>query len=183
MTSDRMVCCMTPTPRLTILFTRSQIRRRVEELGLELAEFYRNRPLTMIVLVNGALMFAADLARAMNIPMRIDTLAVSSYRDDVGSGELTFRSRLKLDTAGRELLVVDEVLDSGVTLRLVTEQLAAAGALGVRTAVLVDKQRERPDGLRRADWTGFSAPDRYLVGCGLDSREDLRQLPYIAALD
>lgn len=168
---------------LKTLFSADQIARRVRELGQEITDAYRGTPLTVIALTNGAMPFAADLIRAIELPLYVDTLAVASYHADVRGGQLEFRSALKLDPAGRSVLLVDEVLDSGMTLRRVSDYLRERGVTDVRTAVMVCKQLTRPaEALQQPDWCGFEAPNDYLVGYGLDSHELYRNLPYIAVL-
>ena len=165
------------------LVTEAEIAARVAELGREISGFYGTDPVTMVVLANGALLFGADLARRIASPLEWDVLCVNSYHADRNTGKLTVRPSLKLDPAGRKILVVDEVLDSGATLAEVCRTLLAAGAAEVRTAVMVEKRRPRPGGVEHADWCGFELPDRYLVGYGLDSHERFRNLPYIAELE
>gem|GEM_PF-890153 len=173
-----------PEIQMEILYNADAIAARVAELGAEITAFYRGKELTVIALMTGGLYFAADLTRAIDLPIRLDSLAVASYTDCKSTGKLNFRSPLKLDPAGRELLVVDEVLDTGVTLKCVRDTLLERGAKTVRTAVMVEKQCPRPEnGLLHADWTGFVSPPRYLVGYGLDADENYRNLPHIAALD
>lgn len=168
--------------KLVVIFSEEQIARRIAELGQEISRFYHHRPLTLVAIANGGLFFCADLARAIKLPLQIDVIAAGSYHNDRAGDELVVRSKLKLDPRGRDLLLVDEVLDTGRTLRILAEQLRNLGAASVRTVVAVEKSRERPDGLAGADWRGFLAPDRYLVGYGLDSRERFRNLPCIAML-
>lgn len=169
---------------MEILFSEEAVSSRIRVMGQEIREFYRGRePLTLIALLNGALPFAADLMRRIDLPLWIDTLAVASYHGHESSGEQTFRSTLKLPVENRHILIADEVLDTGATLRRVTEDIKRRGALSVKTAVLIEKSIPRPPEFLHADWTGFVAPDRYLVGCGLDFNEMYRQLPFIAALD
>ena len=165
------------------LVTEAAIAARVAELGREISAFYGDAPVTMVVLANGALLFGADLARRITSPLELDVLCVNSYLADRNPGKLTVRPSLKLAPAGRRMLVVDEVLDSGATLAEVRRTLLAAGAAEVRTAVLVEKRRPRPAGAEHADWCGFELPDSYLVGYGLDSHERFRNLPYIAELE
>ena len=169
---------------MEILYRADQIAARVAELGAEIGGYYRDDKLTVLVLMTGGLYFAADLTRAIPLAIELDSLGVASYRCCQSSGEIDFRSPPKLDPAGRDILVVDEVLDTGVTLKCVRESLLARGAKRVRTAVMVEKTVPRPaNGLDHADWTGFVTGPRYLVGYGLDADEEYRNLPYIAALD
>ena len=137
----------------------------------------------MLVVMNGGLFFAAKLAEAIEMDdFYIDSIAAGSYRHDVSSGVVTLRSKLKLDPRGRNILIVDEVLDSGRTLKAIAENLLDMGALSVKTAVLVEKVLPRPEGLTHADWAGFFMDDRYLIGCGMDSEEKYRQYPGIAVM-
>jgi len=169
---------------MKILFDEAAIRARVAELGREIGAFYGDDTVTLVVLANGALPFGADLARALSCPVEWDVVLVRSYSGDRSSGEVEFRAEPKLSPKGRRILIVDEVLDTGITLAAVKKHFLELGAREVKTAVMVEKTRPRPPkALARADWTGVSLPDRYLVGYGLDSQEKFRNLPYIAELD
>lgn len=169
---------------MEILLDECAIRERIREMGRVIDACYGGDPVMLVVLANGALIFGADLARAItNSPLQWDVLSVRSYSHDRSDGKVDIRSRLKLDPRGRRVLLVDEVLDTGITLACVRRMLLEAGAAEVKTAVMVEKCRPRPGGLEHADWRGAELPDRYLVGYGLDSHENYRNLPYIAALD
>lgn len=168
---------------MDIIYSAGEIANRIAQLGREITEFYRGEELTVVALMNGALPFAADLIRAIGLDCYVDTVSVASYRNCRSTGEPEFRSTLKIPPSGRHILLADEVLDSGVTLQCVAEYFRRRGAASVRTVVMVEKKLPRPNGLAHADWTGFTAPDRYLVGYGLDADEHYRNLPYIAALN
>ena len=168
---------------MDINYSACEIANRIAQLGREITEFYRGEELTVVALMNGALPFAADLIRAIGLHCYVDTVSVASYRNCRSTGEPEFRSTLKIPPSGRHILLADEVLDSGVTLQCVAEYFRRRGAASVRTVVMVEKELPRPNGLAHADWTGFTAPDRYLVGYGLDADEHYRNLPYIAALN
>ena len=169
---------------IKVLFQPDQIASRVKEMGRAIADFYRGSDLTVVVLTNGAMLFAADLVRAIDLPMFVDSLAVSSYQNDVRGPSIAFRSKLKLEPAGRRILIVDEVLDSGMTLRHLTDYMLERNAVDVHTAVMLTKDTVRPpEAVRRADWSGFFAPDLYLVGYGLDSNEYFRNLPFIGFIE
>ncbi len=167
---------------MDIIYSAGEIANRIAQLGREITEFYRGEELTVVALMNGALPFAADLIRAIGLDCYVDTVSVASYRNCRSTGQPEFRSTLKIPPAGRHILLADEVLDSGVTLQCVAEYFRRRGAASVRTAVMVEKELPRPNGIAHADWIGFTAPDRYLVGYGLDADERYRNLPYIAAL-
>ena len=168
---------------MDIIYSAGEIANRIAQLGREITEFYRGEELTVVALMNGAPPFAADLIRAIGLDCYVDTVSVASYRNCRSTGEPEFRSTLKIPPSGRHILLADEVLDSGVTLQCVAEYFRRRGAASVRTVVMVEKELPRPNGLAHADWTGFTAPDRYLVGYGLDADEHYRNLPYIAALN
>lgn len=169
--------------QIKVLFSEEQLAARVAEMGREITEFYRGSNLTVVALTNGAIPFASDLIRKIELPLFVDSVAVASYHKDCRGDELVFRSDLKLDPTGRRILLVDEVLDSGRTLKKVAEYCRKRGAIDVRTAVMIIKNtRHAEDGFQKADWSGFEAPDDYLVGYGLDSNELYRNLPFIGAM-
>lgn len=169
---------------MEILFSGAEIHDRIQRLGEEISGFYQNQPLTILALLNGALIFAADLARSITCEdCFLDCMAVCSYSGHHSSEELLFRCEPKLPAAGRHVLLVDGVLDTGFTLSRISEQISAQACLSVRSCVLAEKIRERNQPVRHADWSAFQVPDRFLVGYGMDSHEKYRQLPYLAALD
>lgn len=167
---------------MKILITAEQIQSRVAELGRDISACYQGEPLTLIALMNGAMIFAADLARQIQGDLFVDSLAVASYHADASSGAISFRGQLKLPVNNRHLLVVDGVLDSGLTLLTVARHLAKQNPISVKTCVIVEKNIPRKHPFQ-ADWRGFLMPDYYLVGYGLDSCERYRNCPDIAVLE
>ena len=166
---------------MEILFTEECIRRRVLELGKEITAAYKGKPLTVVGLLNGALPFMADLVRAVELPLQFDTFGASSYEATSSTGRLAIRSDLKLDLAGRHVLIVDDILDTGFTLKNIVKEFEKRGALSVRTCVFLNK--EIPEKLlASADFTGFSIPPVFVVGYGLDCDEEYRNLPYVGVL-
>ncbi len=171
--------------KIKTLFSEEQLRERVAEMGREITKFFKGSDLTVVVLANGGVPFAADLMRKIDMPLFMDTLSVASYHADKRGDELVFRSSLKLSPKGRRILVLDEVLDSGRTLKGVINYLLKEGATDVHTAVIVRKDdiKRGPDCLETADWIGFNCPNQYLIGYGLDSNELYRNLPFIGVLE
>lgn len=168
---------------IEILKTPDEVNRRIHAMGAEIADACGSTPLTMIVVMNGGLFFAAKLAEAIKLDdFYINSIAAGSYKSNVSTGVVQLRSTLKLDPRGRNVLIVDEVLDSGRTLKAIRDNLLEMGALSVKTAVLVEKKLARPEGLAHADWAGYFMDDRYLIGCGMDSNEKYRHYPGIAVL-
>lgn len=168
---------------MDILFSEEEVQHRIAEIGAEISCFYKDKPLTLITLMTGGLHFAADLSRKIDTECWIDSIGVASYENCHSSGKIQFRSEPKLPVAGRHILLLDEVLDSGITLKAVAAIFNAQGAASVKSAVLVEKDIPRPEECAHADWCCFHAPNRYLIGCGMDANEKFRNLPFIAALD
>lgn len=166
---------------MKILLTETEIAERVAQLGREITEAYRGRELTVITVMNGAVVFAADLLRKIDLPLQLDSFAASSYENDRSSGKITIRSALKLPVRGRHVLLVDDILDTGLSMKCAMEYFRSLDAASVRTCVLMDKMRKDKI-CAHADWVGFRIPDRYVVGYGLDSGEYYRNLPYVGIL-
>lgn len=163
---------------IQVLYSETVIQHRIAELGAELTAYYRDDVPMVVVLLNGALFFAADLIRRIDRPVHLDSFAVSSYENNASTGALTARTTLKLNPAGRRVLLIDDILDTGLTLEKTKSFLLERGAHDVRTCVLLDKQTGTGKPVS-ADWVGFRCPDQYIVGYGLDSNEEFRNLPYI----
>ncbi|MBN1553968.1 MAG: hypoxanthine phosphoribosyltransferase [Phycisphaerae bacterium] len=178
-----------PTPSLPhgrvhhVLVSREQIARRVAELAGEITSVYEGRELTIVVVLTGALTFTADLIRRLPLPLRIEPVAVSSY-----TGEATrpkkgeFRLPLPEELRNRDVLIVDDIFDSGQTMAILVESAYGAGARDVKRCVLLRK--DRPDLADRGevDYFGFDIPDEFVVGYGLDFNGYYRNLPDIGVL-
>ncbi|HEY4299343.1 MAG TPA: hypoxanthine phosphoribosyltransferase [Candidatus Didemnitutus sp.] len=175
-----------PIPELRhlarVLVSERAIRLRVGRLGEQLNRDYRGKDLTVIAIVNGALIFAADLLRRLRSPLRLDCVRASSYHQDTKSaGWPEVIDNLKLDIAGHHVLLVDDILDTGRTLSAVRQMLLAKEALSVRTCVLLDKKARRLVPFE-AEYVGFEIPNEFVVGYGLDFAERYRNLPCIGVL-
>jgi hypoxanthine phosphoribosyltransferase len=126
-------------------------------------------------------MFLADLIRHLNLPLRLDFMGVSSYGMGTESGDLVYTKELRLDVKGRDVLLVDDILDTGKTLSRVIPKLEALGPRRIRTCVLLDKPARRTHDVK-ADFVGFAIPDFFVVGYGLDFAERYRNLPFVGVL-
>jgi hypoxanthine phosphoribosyltransferase len=165
----------------SVLITQKQIAARVRRMTREIQRDYAGRDLVVVSLLNGTVMFLADLVRHLNVPLRLDFIGVSSYGTGTESRELIFTKELRLDVRGREVLLVDDILDTGRTLAAVLKKLRALKPRRIRTCVLLDKPDRRLENIQ-ADYTGFTIPNEFVVGYGLDYAERYRNLPFIAVL-
>lgn len=163
------------------LISKQRIQKRTTELGNEISVYYHGKPLLVTAVCNGALLFAADLIRKITVPMQFDTLAVESYIGEQSSGEIRFRSRPKLDPAGKHLLLLDDIIDTGLTISKIFEYYQKFKPLNIRICSLLNKQERRQVTIQ-ADWIGFEIPDKFVVGYGLDCNEFLRNIPYVGTL-
>lgn len=164
-----------------ILITDEQLARRVKSLAKEIEKDFRGRETVVVSLLNGTVMFLADLIRHLNVPLRLDFIGVSSYGLGTESGELVFTKELRLDVQGRDVLLVDDILDTGRTMSRVLPKLLALKPRRIKVCVLLDKPARRRDGVI-ADYVGFEIPDYFVVGYGLDFAERYRNLPFVGVL-
>lgn len=164
-----------------ILITDEQIARRVKSLARKIERDFRGRETVVVSLLSGTVMFLADLVRHLNLPLRLDFMGVSSYGMGTESGDLVFTKELRLDVAGRDVLLVDDILDTGKTLSRVIPKLQALNPRRIRTCVLLDKPARRKFKVK-ADYVGFKIPDYFVIGYGLDFAERYRNLPFVGVL-
>lgn len=166
----------------SVLVTPARIKARLKQLGREIKAVYGEDEFTVISIINGAIMFTADLLREIDNPVRLDCIRISSYRNETKS--LTAPQlihSLTLDITKRDVLLIDDILDTGKTLALVTELIRKLKPASLRTCVLLDKQGRREVEFE-ADFVGFKIPDKFVVGYGLDFAERYRNLPAIGVL-
>jgi hypoxanthine phosphoribosyltransferase len=173
-----------PHPDLErVLVTEAQIRRRLKRLGPEISRVYGDQEITVVAIVNGAVFFTADLLRQITTPVRLDCLRVSSYRNSTKPvGPPRILDTLQIDLENRHVLLIDDILDTGRTLAVVVEEIRKRRPASLRTCVLLDKKVRR-DVAIEADFVGFTIPDRFVVGYGLDFAERYRNLPCIGILE
>jgi hypoxanthine phosphoribosyltransferase len=165
-----------------VLLTEAQIKRRVKSIAREIKTAFGDQEFTIISLINGAVMFTADLMREIDNPVRLDCVRVSSYGTKTKSiGTPQIIHSLTIDIAKRHVLLIDDILDTGKTLKLVTDLIKKLKPASLRTCVLLDKKARREVAIE-ADFVGFEIPDKFVVGYGLDFAERYRNLPGIGVL-
>lgn len=165
-----------------VLLTKEQIEERVKEMGRQITEDYRGKELVVVVLLSGAAWFAADLTRAIDIPLRVDFMVASSYGNGTStSGSVKVKLDIRENIAGKDVLLVDDIIDSGVTFAAISDMLRQNKPASLKTVALCDKAERRINGLE-ADYVGFKIPDEFVVGFGLDYAGNYRNLPYIGVL-
>ena len=165
------------------LLTSDQIRLRVQSLGQQLSDDYQHKPLTVVSVLTGSLMFVADLVREIKTPHRLGVVHASSYRGKTTvPGELRIEMSLVPDIRGRDVLIVDDIFDTGQTLKRVVEAFESFSPASIRTATLLWKEgRSTVDIVPQ--YFCFRIPDVFVVGYGLDYNDDYRHLPYIAEME
>ena len=167
---------------LRVLLSEDEIREKVRELGGKITADYKNSNLMLVTVLKGAVVFLADLMRQIDVPAEIDFMVVSSYGSGVkSSGVVKIVKDLDVPIAGKDILIVEDILDSGLTLSYIKELLESRGPRSIRIATLLDKPSRRKVDLQ-ADYIGFSVPDEFVIGYGLDYDEKYRNLPYIGIL-
>ncbi len=165
-----------------VLFTDVQIKERVKSLAAEIKAAYGEQEFTIVSLINGAVMFTADLMREIDNPVRLDCIRVTSYgvhTKSIGTPQIIHS--LTLDIMQRHVLLIDDILDTGKTLKLVSGLIRDLRPASLRTCVLLDKKARREVAIE-ADFVGFPIPDKFVVGYGLDFAERYRNLPCIGVL-
>ncbi|MEI7027660.1 hypoxanthine phosphoribosyltransferase [Paenibacillus sp. y28] len=165
-----------------VLFTEQQLQDKIQELGEQLSREFAGRNPLMICVLKGAFIFMADLAKRMDIPVELDFMAVSSYGQSTkSSGVVKIVKDLDTTVEGRDVLIVEDIIDSGLTLSYLIDVLERRNALSVTVVTLFDKPGRRTVDLE-ADYKGFTIPDAFVVGYGLDYAEKYRNLPYVGIL-
>ena len=167
---------------LRVLYTEEEIKARVEEMGEELYDLYCDKNPLFVGVLNGCFIFMADLVRASQMKSQLEFIAVSSYKNGTkSSGVVQITRDLQCDITGRNLIVVEDILDSGNTLAYLKEYLINRGAASVNIVTLLDKPSRRQKAIY-ADIVGFEVPDEFVVGYGLDYAQQYRNVPYIGVL-
>ena len=170
-------------PNLEILYSQNEIKERINELGRQITSDYRGRELVLVGVLKGSCVFLADLMRVIDLEMTIDFMAVSSYKDGtVSTGDVEILKDLSNSIRDKDVIVVEDIVDTGLTLSRLLEILGSRGANSIRLASFLDKPEPRIKTELKIDYTGFVVPNRFLVGYGLDAAGRYRNLPFIAAV-
>ena len=164
-----------------VLITEVQIERRLQSLSRAIQRDFAGSELVVVSLLNGTVMFLADLVRHLSLPLRLDFIGVSSYGNGTTPGRLIFTKELRLDVQGRDVLLVDDILDTGHTMVRVMEKLRPLNPRRIKICVLLNKPTRRTENVK-ADYVGFDIPDCFVVGYGLDFAERYRNLPFVGVL-
>jgi hypoxanthine phosphoribosyltransferase len=165
-----------------LLIREDEIRKRVRELGRQITEDFANEELCVVSLLKGAFVFTADLIREISLPLEVDFIAVSSYGTGTSStGVVKLLKDLDINIESKNVLIVDDIIDSGLTLRYLVDHIKAMKPAVVKTCVLLDRPARRKTNIK-VDYVGFEIPDYFVIGYGLDYAYKYRNLPYISIL-
>ncbi len=166
----------------TVLLTEEQIKKRVEEMGQEITAYYQGKDLHLICVLRGAVIFLADLMRHIAIPCSSDFIAIASYGPDTKtSGVVRILKDLDDSVQGRHVLIVEDIVDTGLTLNYILRLIRSRNPASVRVCALLDKPERRVVPVE-IDFLGFTIPNQFVVGYGLDFNQKYRNLPYIGVL-
>ncbi len=167
--------------RKEVLFTREEIQKRVGEMGRQIRSDYEGKKLLTVSLLKGSFVFTADLVREIDLPIRVEFMITSSYGHAmVNSGKVEIVQDIQADLSDYDVLVVDDIADSGVTLEFIMNHLAGKNPKSLASCVLLDKPSRRVTEIE-ADYVGFTIPDKFIVGYGLNYGHYYRNVPYIFA--
>ncbi len=167
---------------LKIVLDEARLRHGVNEMAEAISETYGRDPITIVAIMTGSLVLLADLIRRLEMPLRVGLIQASSYRGGMTSGELSIQDNWMLDIEGRDVLLVDDIFDTGKTLVDVVTHMKKSRPKSIRTAVLLRKKGTQTVEFE-PDFVAFSIPDEFVVGYGLDYEDQYRNLPYVAALE
>jgi hypoxanthine phosphoribosyltransferase len=181
-TSSAQIASEFSNPNLEVLLSEEQLQTRIKELGAEITREYAGLNPLLVGVLKGACFFLSDLLRAIDTRLGIEFMAISSYGSSTRtSGEVRIMKDLDVPIEGRHILVVEDIVDTGLTLSYLLQNLESRGAASVKLAALLDKFERREKDVK-IDYLGFKIPDAFVVGYGLDYAERYRNLPFIAVL-
>ncbi|WP_353683389.1 hypoxanthine phosphoribosyltransferase [Thermodesulfovibrio sp. 3907-1M] len=162
----------------TPLITEEQIQKKVKELAYKISLDYANKDLVVIGILKGSFMFFSDLIRYIQTPLKVDFIIASSYIKDKSSGEVKIHYFPREEIQGKDILLVDDIIDTGISLKTIREKILSKNPSSLKICVLLDKTERRVVDVA-VDYIGFKVPNKFIVGYGLDYQEMFRNLPYI----
>jgi hypoxanthine phosphoribosyltransferase len=181
--STQMATTEFTNPNLETLFSEEQIQNRIKELGKQITADYAGKDLVLVSVLKGSCVFLADLMRAIDLKLAIDFMSVSSYKDGTKStGDVEILKDLSNSIRGKDVLVVEDIIDTGLTLSRLLDILGSRGANSIKLSSFLDKPEPRIKTELKIDYTGFVVPNKFVVGYGLDAAGRYRNLPFIAVV-
>ena len=166
-----------------ILLTEEQIKARIAELGQELSREYEGKNPIVVGVLKGVVVFYADMIRALTVPCQMDFMWISSYSGTSSTGNMQVRQDIVTDIEGRHVLILEDIFDTGNSLDFTVKHLMKRNPASLKICTLLDKpERRNPAVTLQADWVGFTIPNEFVVGCGLDYNEYYRNLPFVGVL-
>jgi hypoxanthine phosphoribosyltransferase len=170
-------------PNLEVMYSAEEIRARVAELGRQITTDYAGKELVLVGVLKGSVIFLSDLMREIDLNLKIDFMAVSSYKDEtVSSGDVEILKDLTNPIRGKDVIICEDIIDTGLTLYRLMEILGSRGANSLRIATLLDKPEPRIKKELKIDYCGFQIPNKFVVGYGLDAANRYRNLPFIGVV-
>ncbi len=181
--STKMANSEFTNPNLEVLYSEEQIQTRIKELGEQITADYAEKDLVLVSVLKGSCVFLADLMRAIDLKLAIDFMSVSSYKDGTKStGDVEILKDLSNSIRGKDVLVVEDIIDTGLTLSRLLDILGSRGANSIKLSSFLDKPEPRIKTELKIDYTGFVVPNKFVVGYGLDAAGRYRNLPFIAVV-
>ena len=166
-----------------VLVSEEQIKARIAELGKEMSAFYADKDPIVVGVLKGVVVFYADMIRQLTVPCQLDFMRISSYKGTTSTGNMQVRQDLSTDIAGRHVLILEDIFDTGNSLDFTVRHLQGRNPASIRICTLLDKpERRNPAVTLQADWVGFTVPNEFVVGYGLDYNEKYRNLPFVGVL-
>ena len=168
---------------LKVLVSEEQIKARIQELGVEISREYEGKNPVVLGVLKGVVVFYADMIRHITVPCQMDFMCLSSYQGTKSSGNMIVKQDMSVDVSGRHVLILEDIYDTGGSLNYTYHHLMSKNPASVKICTLLDKpERRDPSVTLEADWVGFTVPNEFVVGYGLDFNEHYRNLPYVGVL-
>lgn len=167
---------------IKVLYTMEEIQKRIKELGEEITKDYNGKELIVICILKGAIFYTVDLVKNIDLDLNLEFMKVSSYEGTESTGVITIKQDITCDIKGKDVLVVEDIIDTGRTLRVLREELLKRGPSSLKITTFLDK-KERREVEMEADYVGYEIPNKFVVGYGLDVDEKYRNLPYIGYIE